>query len=125
MERANNEVNQDKLIRMSSLIQDILKKEIGQMFVCYNKENAPLYTTVFCSDSKRSYYLFGAGDIHSKERYKGSYCLWESFRILASKYNVEHIDLEGVNSPDRGRFKLSFGGDLRPYYEVSIKNRNN
>ena len=29
MERANNEVNQDKLIRMSSLIQDILKKEIG------------------------------------------------------------------------------------------------
>ena len=27
--------------------------------------------------------------------------------------------MEGINSPQRGSFKLSFGGDIRPYYHVS------
>ncbi len=28
------------------------------------------------------------------------------------------FNFEGVNSPDRGNFKLSFGGNLVPYYNI-------
>ena len=31
---------------------------------------------------------------------------------------IVEVDLEGVNSPQRGWFKLGFAGDLRPYYEL-------
>ena len=34
--------------------------------------------------------------------------------------NINEIDLEGVNSPLRGSFKLSFGGNLKNYYQLYI-----
>ena len=37
---------------------------------------------------------------------------------LAKNHNIQEVDLEGVNSPERGWFKLSFGGDLRCYHQV-------
>jgi len=36
--------------------------------------------------------------------------------FLAKKKNIREIDWEGVNSPQRGWFKLGFGGTLQPYY---------
>jgi hypothetical protein len=33
---------------------------------------------------------------------------------------IAEVDLEGVNSPRRGWFKLSFGGALLPYYELHL-----
>ncbi len=33
---------------------------------------------------------------------------------------VNIIDLEGVNSPNRGFWKLGFGGNLLPYYHISM-----
>ena len=44
----------------------------------------------------------------------------EIFRYLNQKYDINLIDLEGVNSPLRGWFKLSLGGSLTSYYRVKI-----
>ena len=41
-----------------------------------------------------------------------------------SEEGVSQIDMEGVNSPERGKFKLGFGGILKPYYHIS-KNKEN
>jgi len=54
-------------------------------------------------------------DVH--DRYSGTIVLWDALKAL-EKSGVSEVDFEGVNSPARGWFKLSFGGDLRPYYEV-------
>ena len=35
---------------------------------------------------------------------------------------INTIDLEGINSPKRGFWKLGFGGDLLPYYNISMNN---
>ena len=32
--------------------------------------------------------------------------------------NIKIVDMEGVNSPQRGWFKLSFGGNLKKYFQV-------
>ncbi len=42
--------------------------------------------------------------------------LWTAMRNL----NCSVFDLEGINSPKRGAFKLSFGGSITPYYRVKL-----
>jgi hypothetical protein len=44
--------------------------------------------------------------------------LWDAFGELAAA-GITQIDLEGVNSPRRGWFKMSFGGELRAYYQIT------
>ena len=52
------------------------------------------------------------------------FCLVNSFYEL-KKISVKTIDLEGVNSPKRGYFKTSFGGDIYPYYKINFNNDSN
>ena len=70
-------------------------------------------------DNKRAYYIFGANDPAKRNGHTGTNVLWEAFYDL-SKMGINEVDLEGINSPKRGWFKLSFGGNIRPYYEISF-----
>ena len=57
----------------------------------------------------------------SKEQNLAKYfwSLWYS-QIYEKKYEISSVDLEGVNSPNRGWFKLSLGGDLSQYFKVKL-----
>lgn len=74
---------------------------------------------VFGLDAKRAYYLYGANAPELRSDHCGSMALFHALQALAQD-GVTEADLEGVNSPKRGYFKLSFGGDLRAYYRVSL-----
>ncbi len=111
----------DKLKSMGNLIYKLIENDQAQMFLVKNVQGKIIYIVVFCFDSKRAYYLYGAGDPNSNERYKGTIGFWEAFKILNDKYNIKQVDFEGVNSPNRGWFKLSFGGNLLPYYHVKLE----
>ena len=73
----------------------------------------------FAIDKKRAYYIFGANSPVARESQTGTMVLWDGFEILR-RLGVKYVDLEGVNSPKRGYFKLSFGGELCPYYIISL-----
>lgn len=68
-------------------------------------------------DGRRAYYLFGAGDPACCNTPCGRAVLWDGFRALA-RAGHSQVDLEGVNSPRRGWFQLSFGAELVPYYQL-------
>jgi Acetyltransferase (GNAT) domain len=70
-------------------------------------------------DAKRAYYLYGANNPALRSGYCGTMALYRAFTDLAAR-GVAEVDLEGINSPKRGYFKLSFGGDIRPYTRVSL-----
>ena len=72
---------------------------------------------VFGIDNKRAYYLFGASRTELRSKEVGTANLAWSIEKL-NEMGVKEIDMVGVNSPQRGSFKLSFGGDLRPYYQI-------
>ena len=72
----------------------------------------------FGIDHKRGYFLFGANDPEMRDEHTGTAVLWDSFCFL-SQDGIFEIDLEGINSPTRGWFKLSFGGTISPYYHLS------
>jgi hypothetical protein len=107
-----------KLEHMSRLVNKLINNNKAIMVLTRNSSGKIIYITIFCFDSKRAYYLFGAGDGQASDRYKGTIGFWDGFKILSKHCHINEIDMEGVNSPQRGWFKLSFGGDLRPYYQV-------
>jgi lipid II:glycine glycyltransferase (peptidoglycan interpeptide bridge formation enzyme) len=73
---------------------------------------------VYAFDDRRAYYLFGASDPELRDSPTGTAVLWDAFGALAAA-GISQIDLEGVNSPRRGWFKMSFGGELRHYYQIT------
>lgn len=75
---------------------------------------------VFGLDAKRAYYLYGANNPKLRSGYTGTAVLWSAFQALAGE-GVLEIDLEGINSPKRGYFKLSFGGTITPYHILRLK----
>ena len=101
------------------VIEGLQQEKVLKVYYAENSNSDIVSSAVFCWDSKRAYYLFGANKPVKDERYIGSIILWEAFKDLR-KLDIREIDLEGVNSPDRGWFKLSFGGDLSPYYRLKF-----
>lgn len=79
----------------------------------------PIYSVLFLNDNNSSCYLYGSGDVDVKNRYAGSLALWKSIEQSIDK-KLSFIDLEGINSPHRGEYKLNFGGNIKSYYNISI-----
>ena len=74
---------------------------------------------IFSLHNNTACYLYGAGDVDVSERLGGTYSLWKAIEKCYEK-KIECVDLEGVNSPQRGSFKISFGGNLANYYKVIL-----
>jgi len=119
MRKQSQKIETGKLHRMRNLIKGLIHLEQAIMVMSRNGDGQPVYATIFCWDKTRAYYLFGAPNPNATNRYKGTISFWDGFHELARR-GISIIDMEGVNSPNRGWFKLSFGGDLRSYYEIRI-----
>lgn len=120
MNSQNQGVSKRKLVNMSNIIQNTVQNKQAVMFATKNGKGEIVYLTVFTFDKYRAYYLFGAGNPEAIEHYRGTICFWDAFINLAQRFNIEEVDMEGINSPNRGWFKLSFGGKIVPYYEVIL-----
>ena len=117
MRRQGLKVPLQTLEQMKKLITQLFFERVGRMFVSYTAKKQPGSMAFWGIDSKRAYFIFAANDPKLRNEHTGSMILWDSFLAL-SKDGVKEVDLEGVNSPHRGWFKLSFGGDIRPYYHL-------
>ena len=88
------------------------------MFIC-SKDKKDLSFTIFGLVNNKAIYLNGARSEDSNQDYSLTHNMINSLFSL-KKMDVETIDLEGVNSPKRGFWKLGFGGSLSPYYNISF-----
>ncbi len=104
---------------LQNLILNLKTSELVRMFVAYTAEKKIASIAIFGINSKRAYYLFGANNPDLRNSHTGTAVLWEAFRAL-NKSGVKEVDLEGINSPRRGYFKLSFGGSITPYYRLFL-----
>lgn len=99
------------------LADHLLRHGMARLFTSYTAEGEAAAVALFGWDNKRAYYLFGAGDPAYRNTPCGTAVLWDAFKALALSGHTE-VDLEGVNSPRRGWFKMSFGAELVPYYQL-------
>ncbi len=121
IERQSISIDKSKSEEMAQLLNVLEESGLGIMLASWSGDKELASMACFGIDNKRAYYLFGSNEPELRDTHAGSATIWNSFRLLNER-GVNEIDLEGVNSPYRGWFKLSFGGDLRPYYEFSLIN---
>ena len=94
----------------------------GRMFVTHSPDDVPRSAVFMGIDVHRAYGMFGGSDPSTRDLPTGTAVLWDAFTALSAS-GVSSVDLEGVNSPSRGWFKLSFGGSFVPYYRAILDQR--
>ena len=120
MGRQDINVAQQENNKMRCLLESLNEKECIRMFSSRTKNGLVGSMACFAIDHQRAYYLFGANEPTLRDYHTGTSVLWDAFYILNGD-GTNQVDLEGVNSPARGWFKLSFGGVLLPYYEMQYQ----
>ena len=103
---------------MENIISKLISYNKGKLFEIRDSLNNLIYSVFYAWDENKAYYLFGAGS-EEKKSWQNTIATWEMIKYFHYK-GISIIDLEGINSPKRGWFKLSFGGKIVPYYKISI-----
>ena len=111
------EVNREYLEKACS---ELASRNRLRLYRAVNSDGRCGAWAAFGLESGRACYLYGITDPEDRQSSAGSVLLWQAFRDL-SREGILEVDMEGVNSPQRGWFKLSFGGDLRPYYCLVLR----
>jgi lipid II:glycine glycyltransferase (peptidoglycan interpeptide bridge formation enzyme) len=111
-------VEESKLERTQRLLNGLAAVGWGSIYHVLNKAGDIIYAVAYGWDAKRAYYLFGAGNPDVSAPWQGTLAHWEAFTDMSQRLGITEVDLEGVNSPKRGWFKLGFGGNLKPYFHV-------
>lgn len=97
-----------------------LKKGFGELLVAYTDDGAPTSASLFIWDNSTAHYLFGASDPEYRNTGAATYVLAESLWRAIERKNCR-ADFVGVNSPQRGEFKTSFGALPVTYFEAHWK----
>ncbi len=103
---------------ISKIIEQLLEQDKGIITYIYSNTSELIYSMFTGWDETKAYYLYGVGAVVNKKSWQGTIGLWSILKYIAKNKNIKIFDFEGVNSPNRGWFKLGFGGDLISYYQI-------
>jgi len=103
---------QHVLIRIA---QFALEQRMGTLLACRDREGKIVAMTLFLYDHRCGYYCIGANDPEHRNGGAGTYLMLENIR-LCWKRGCRFVDFVGVNSPNRGDYKISFNAVPTPYY---------
>lgn len=115
-ERSGGErsIFESDLLKKISLV--CLKNKKARLLIAY-KDAKAIAANFFIFDGVRGYYLFGANHPDYRDTGASAYLLLEQIKYCIGK-GLKEVDFVGVNSPNRGDYKLSFNGHLEPYFET-------
>lgn len=86
---------------------------------CVNGRVASMAFILF--DEYTAYYLFGVNEPDMRKSNASTRLMIENIQNAVHK-GVKNFDFVGVNSPQRGDYKLSFAPEIFPYHEVHFQN---
>lgn len=112
--RQNLERNAIDSMLVKSISDRAIANGYGKMFVAMMND-VPVSAVMFLYDDKTAYYLFGANDPEYRKTNAGSYLLMHVIKD-AFDHGVGEVDFVGVNSPNRGDFKISYNAEVKPYF---------
>lgn len=106
------------LARVARICHQAMADGYGHLS-CAHVDGRAASMAFFVTDKTCAYYLFGATDPDLRAANASSKLLIDNIASFASK-GLKRFDFVGVNSPQRGDFKLSFNAELVPYQEVHL-----
>lgn len=115
------EINLDKstLCMVENIVRTALNNRYGFMRYAIDINGDVISAVFILYHDDTAYYIFGANDPAQRKKGGGTFLLVNAMEE-AKKMGLTYFDFVGVNSPMRGSYKLSFGGELKPYYICSL-----
>lgn len=113
-ERQNLERSDQDSVLVRSICEHAISGGYGKMSVAFLGD-VPVSAVLFLYDDRTAYYLFGANDPLYRNTSAGAYLLMHMVKD-AFENGLEEIDFVGVNSPNRGDFKISFNAEVKPHF---------
>jgi hypothetical protein len=89
----------------------------GKLYLC-RIGGQVVSATFWLVGNDMAHYLFGANDPEFRKTGSGTFCMDSAIKEIFKNYGIRTFDFVGINSPNRGSFKLSFGGVVLPYFFV-------
>jgi hypothetical protein len=99
---------------LRNITQAALEHGFGELLECREPGGKVTAATLFLYDQACAYSLFGATDPEDRDTGSYTYLILENLRRCRER--VARVDFVGINSPNRGDYKLSFNFEPRPYY---------
>lgn len=113
IKRGNNASELIKSIAFSAL-----KNNYGKLCIA-TLNNIPIAATLFLYDDRTAYYLISANDPSYRKYNANTFLLINMIKDAMEKKYLE-IDFCGLNSPNRGDFKVSFNAEPKLYFNCSL-----
>lgn len=104
-----------------SIAHDALQNNYGDLRIALVNEK-PISAILFLYDDRTAYYLFSATDPEFREYTPNTIIMLDMIKDYFYK-GIKEIDFVGVNSPNRGDYKISYNAELKPYFICSF-NKN-
>ncbi len=105
---------------LQPLTRNALENEYGELLVAFTPEEIPVSASLFIWDRSTAYYLFGASDPDYRNTGAATLVLVESIWNAIKRKNIG-VDFVGINSPNRGEYKTSFGAIPFPNFDAHWK----
>lgn len=122
-ERQGVSIDQEEQKLFEDLVESSIEKGFGDLLVCESPSGEPAAAALFMTDKKCAYYVFGAMDPNFRKTGAGTLVLVEQLRRILES-GKSKVDFCGINSPDRGDYKVSFNAKPAPFFEVAWETPN-
>ena len=116
-------VSDQFMMATARVIRAAIEVGNGRFTLCRSPKGEPVSTAFFLHDRGAAYYMLGATDPEFRNDGVGTQIIIENIRYYAEGRSIVTIDMLGVNSPNRGDYKISFNASVRPYYSVRWRRR--
>lgn len=117
-ERQGIKVSDHDMNLMEAIFEASQKYGFGEIVLACI-DDKPVAAVFLTWHDREIYYHFAAMDPGYRNTGVGEYLLWNIF--LDKMSDFDFIDFVGINSPQRGQFKLAWGGQAFAYYAVKQK----
>ena len=104
---------------LQHLFSNLIKSKMATGFEILSSDGDFLASSYWMIAQHHAIYFWGSTSTSNRSSSAGTRLIIDSIESL-SEQSIKYFDLEGVNSPKRGWFKLSLGSCLVPYYCVEI-----
>ncbi len=109
--------NKNEIFLSTIMADKAIKNNFASLLVTYDNLKNPHAASLFLHDDDASYYVVGGSLPETRQNGAASLNIYD--QILNSiNLKKKEIDFVGVNSPNRGYFKTSFGGHTKIYFEL-------
>lgn len=118
--RQNLNFDKNFYINLYEYCNYALKNNFARINFIKNKYGDIVSSVFFVYDNKSAYYLIGASDPKQRKNYPSAPAIIENI-LYFKKKQINFIDFVGINSPQRGDFKISFSPEIKPFFDVDLQ----